>query len=777
MSSWGIGLHLFATLPNSVQVPLVVTEQVASASQEPAHAQAQIIRVFKRSAPIIHIVKHVGVQSTRYGGQRGQRGEAPGWHVANRQRKGPWSETPLRGIHPGRRGVDRANYRGGLSLVSGDWGTRCHASEDLFTETSLLHEHSGLALLVMGAKADGWRSVLPLPKPGSFLSNHLDFVSLLPETSSFLSPTMAPALFSTLRRVVSATPVSVATRTTDGFGSPDGPLAEAHKLLAARAERHTPTVDPDSGVLDPHDINNVGFFVLFALIGVAIVVTGIWFFFWARNGGFVYKENDWDDYKTTVLRRRGPNGTLLSGATASTNLGGGSVYKDVNDHDHDDDDGTTVVTESTALSGITAGASDIGAREKRRAKQDKRDREREKKKKRDADKKKAKSKSDSDRESKKAGKRTVGENGVLDEEAEQAAKNELRSYRHERAARVGGINKEAEGSNWDGSTNPTESMATESTAASELLPNRQTTPTTTPTKPPGIRKVYSTAERAERAEARRLRQESRTSRRDFSYQQAENSLSESLLEGSSTTGTGSEVGTKSYHHPLPELREMERERERGERRTRRGGYRRGRGVSKSLIFTDPWMSLKSLSKIAFNGLVSAAFIVEHYKSACLKPAADEFQGYRLPCLVQREAPSIGKGRIVPKETPVAQGWMDAGRQDGLAETRFIHFVRKILELGLMFWLVESGSGASKLEPTTRVALVGPSPSVALPPSPSPILDLNSSIPPANPTSRLTSSTPSTSPARYPPTRAISRPPPAIDPPDPNVSLAAVTPSA
>jgi hypothetical protein len=41
-------------------------------------------------------------------------------------------------------------------------------------------------------------------------------------------------------------------------------------------------------------------------------------------------------------------------------------------------------------------------------------------------------------------------------------------------------------------------------------------------------------------------------------------------------GTGSDLGTKSYHHPRPELR-AQRQKEREERRARRGGYRRGRG--------------------------------------------------------------------------------------------------------------------------------------------------------------------------------------------------------
>ncbi|KAK2603793.1 hypothetical protein QQS21_003995 [Conoideocrella luteorostrata] len=363
---------------------------------------------------------------------------------------------------------------------------------------------------------------------------------------------MAPALalVRSLRSIVPrATYKDISSESA--LGSSDGPLVEAGRLFARDEKSHP---DPSHGVLDPHDISNVGFFVLFALIGVAFVVVGIWFFFWAKNGGFHFKQNDWDEYKSTVLRRKGPNGTLLSGATPSTNLGGGSVYKDVNE-----DDSTTVVTESTGLSGVTAGASDIAAREKRRAKQQQRDRERRKRR----------------GEKKNSSKRHVGEDGVTDEVAEKAAQKELRSYRHEKAARVGGLNKQSDGSQWDGSTNPSDS-----TVSTELLSNRQTTPTTTPTKKPAaIRKVYSTADRnAEReserirAEAKRLREESRTSRRDFSYNRpdaSESAASESLLEGS-------DLGTKSYHHPMPELK-AHRDREREERRARRGGYRRGKG--------------------------------------------------------------------------------------------------------------------------------------------------------------------------------------------------------
>lgn len=346
--------------------------------------------------------------------------------------------------------------------------------------------------------------------------------------------------------IPTTTTMAPTLRLNDGVG-------EAMHLFARddNKDDNKPHKDPSKGVLDPHDISNVGFFVLFALIGVGFVAALIWFFFWAKNGGFYFKENDWEDYKTAVLRRRGPNGTIYSDVTPSTDLGGGSVYKDV------EDDKRTTVTDSTGLSGITAGASDIGAREKREEKRRQKKKQRE-----ERDKEKG------------GGRRHVGDDGVTDEFAEKKAKDELRSYRHEKSARVGGLNKESDGSTWDGSTNPTSS-----TADSELLPNKQSTPENTPKKK-GIRKVYSTADRNAarederiRAEARRLRDQGRNHRRDFSFQRA--APTDSLLSGS-TAESSSDVGTKSYHHSRPELREQ-RQKEREERRARRGGYRRGRG--------------------------------------------------------------------------------------------------------------------------------------------------------------------------------------------------------
>ncbi|KAI7238007.1 hypothetical protein KC330_g2862 [Hortaea werneckii] len=96
----------------------------------------------------------------------------------------------------------------------------------------------------------------------------------------------------------------------------------AHKTLTARDS--SSTFKPGAGAKPASEFNNAGFLALFAILGAAMVIASIWFFFWAKNGGFKYQEGDWEDYKSTVLRRKGPDGKTLSNATKSTKLGGGS---------------------------------------------------------------------------------------------------------------------------------------------------------------------------------------------------------------------------------------------------------------------------------------------------------------------------------------------------------------------------------------------------------------------------------------------------------------------
>ncbi len=295
---------------------------------------------------------------------------------------------------------------------------------------------------------------------------------------------MAPAIVGALLARLSTSASDAAAAAPDPRAL--GPRA-AQALLLARDDDPANKVDPHHGVTNPTDLNNPALFVLFGLIGAAFVVTGIWFFFWAKNGGFHFKETDWEEYKSTVLRRKGPNGTLLSGATPSTNLGGGSIYKDMDDGSTEDA-ATTVVSATT---GITGGVSDVLGRDRRRKRREQKERDRDRRREEKAE-KKAKLTKKRD----KAGTRKVNADGVLvDEYAEAEAEQHLESYRHERPAGVGGLNKQSDASAWDGSTNPSrstgapttagpassagsaaKSRTADSSATSDLLSNREKTP-------------------------------------------------------------------------------------------------------------------------------------------------------------------------------------------------------------------------------------------------------------------------------------------------------------
>ncbi|MCJ1374174.1 hypothetical protein MMC20_005406 [Loxospora ochrophaea] len=107
--------------------------------------------------------------------------------------------------------------------------------------------------------------------------------------------------------------------------APDSPFEAGYALRARDAAPSQPTYNPGAGAIPPMKINNRAMFALFALLAAALVLASIWFFFWAKNGGFRFRKGDWEDYKSTVLRRKGPDGKTLSNATKSTKLGGGSV--------------------------------------------------------------------------------------------------------------------------------------------------------------------------------------------------------------------------------------------------------------------------------------------------------------------------------------------------------------------------------------------------------------------------------------------------------------------
>ncbi|KAF3386268.1 hypothetical protein F1880_001606 [Penicillium rolfsii] len=178
----------------------------------------------------------------------------------------------------------------------------------------------------------------------------------------------------------------------------------------------TTKINYGQGTVDPKSIKMQGLMALFALIGAAFVLGGIWFFFWAKNGGFVWRKGDWEDYKSTVLRRKGPDGRTLSNATKSTKLGGGSVvgYSD-DGYTYTDITGTYTETATTI--------SDEKPQKKKRNFREK----------------------------------LLRRN--KEERWEGEADDDVRAYREEKPARIGGMNREAEGtyhgSDYDSSAPPT----------------------------------------------------------------------------------------------------------------------------------------------------------------------------------------------------------------------------------------------------------------------------------------------------------------------------------
>ncbi|KAK6350461.1 hypothetical protein TWF718_003652 [Orbilia javanica] len=64
---------------------------------------------------------------------------------------------------------------------------------------------------------------------------------------------------------------------------------------------------------NPKDFSK-GIIAIFAILGGTMAFSVWWFFL--KKGGFKWQEDDWDDYKSSVLRRKGPDGkTISSGST------------------------------------------------------------------------------------------------------------------------------------------------------------------------------------------------------------------------------------------------------------------------------------------------------------------------------------------------------------------------------------------------------------------------------------------------------------------------------
>lgn len=316
------------------------------------------------------------------------------------------------------------------------------------------------------------------------------------------------------------------------------PSPDKTHTLVARAEK---TYRPGGGSVNPSDINMRGLYALFAILGAALVLASIWFFFWAKNGGFVWKKGDWDEYKSTVLRRKDEDGRTISRATRSTRLGGSSI---AGKSHFGPDDGYTA---ADTAPGYSDTATTVTEKEPKR-RRNLRDKFRRKRK---------------------------------PESYEGEADEDVRAYRQEKSAQIGGINRAADGtyygSDYDTSAPPTHYNQSEMSEVRDYAyqPTHQSRGRDF-SFAPGTESAmsYGTAERVPREPStrrhnrrrERRRQAPTTSSRQNSPRKREsrghytepldfssNSNSRSDYQYSNVGTEEEDLGTISYHHHIPGL--------------------------------------------------------------------------------------------------------------------------------------------------------------------------------------------------------------------------------
>ncbi|KAL9622844.1 MAG: hypothetical protein Q9160_002770 [Pyrenula sp. 1 TL-2023] len=315
-----------------------------------------------------------------------------------------------------------------------------------------------------------------------------------------------------------------------------------------------------------------GIQALFALIGAAFVLGAIWFFFWAKNGGFHWRKNDWEEYKSTVLRRKGPDGRTLSNATKSTRLGGGSV---VGRGYSDQDDQSTALGMSEVASTVPEKVSKVKNKLKNKARRNK--------------------PGETYTESPKAAKQRA----QRQEKWEGGADDDVRAYRHEKPARVGGLNKVSDGvyfgSEYDTATNDGSAAPGydyhQYNGSGSRHASRQSSPHKQQQRASnrdfsytaGTEETFSTvSDNSQRPLRHSYQQQHRSSRQSSPVKGSAHGArrGERMMPGGYAdmypdlrSESSSDTGTKSYHHPIPGLSGGAG----GAGRNNRGGFRRGGG--------------------------------------------------------------------------------------------------------------------------------------------------------------------------------------------------------
>lgn len=255
----------------------------------------------------------------------------------------------------------------------------------------------------------------------------------------------------------------------------------------------------------------------------------------------MWRKGDWEDYKSTVLRRKGPNGTTLSGATKSTVLGGGSVVA----AGYRDDDGDGITEMSEVYKPLKKSSPMKGKAAKMKNQKDQKNQKKQQQ----------------------ASAKQKVQNARKDERWEGGFDNDVRAYRHEKPARVGGLNREA-----DGTYHGTDYESTDPSEWTPNPPRRQTSPNKKPAN--NNRRDFSFADNSGETFTRNSAQQPhRNSPRQPSPKKRDRasmpgSFAEPIDFSSEYLGTDNS-GTKGYHHPIPGLS--------GNKNAGNGGFRRGGG--------------------------------------------------------------------------------------------------------------------------------------------------------------------------------------------------------
>lgn len=151
-------------------------------------------------------------------------------------------------------------------------------------------------------------------------------------------PTFAPSLGNYPNHRDLSNPPTVLNKRTDYFprSSEPAPSSELFNELFSRAVSFFATLESSPSTLEGRNLEprasyvkpkslTAGVLVVFCLLGASIGLMVLWLF--VRQGGFMWKESDWEDYKSSVLRRPAarPDDAITVFSDGSARRGGGST--------------------------------------------------------------------------------------------------------------------------------------------------------------------------------------------------------------------------------------------------------------------------------------------------------------------------------------------------------------------------------------------------------------------------------------------------------------------